>query len=320
MNTFDSLKILKQTINNTGYIVDNDLVMAIYLSYHLEKPLLLEGPAGVGKTEIALVLSQIMHSELIRLQAYEGIDDSKAIYEWNYKKQLLYIDANKDNTDWANMQTDIYSEEFLSDRPILKSIRSDKKTVLLIDEIDKSDEEFEPLLLEILSAFQVSIPEIGTIKAKQKPFVILTSNNIRELSDALKRRCCYFYLDYPSVKRELEIVHSKVNNIDDLLGTQLVYFVDSLRNENLKKAPSISETIDWARAIVKLEANTLTPKLVKSTLNLLLKYKADIDLIDNKVNSIISKLPNQAIKINKTPKSSINNVIEINNNDSDWDF
>lgn len=322
MEVFNSIEMLSHEINKRGYIADLNLVMAIYLSYHLEKPLLLEGPAGVGKTEIANVLADIFNSDdPIRLQCYEGIDDSRAIYEWNYKKQLLYIEANRGLDEWKNIEEDIYSEDFLSPRPILKSIIQEEKTVLLIDEIDKSDEEFEPLLLEILSAFQVSIPEIGTIKAKNKPFVILTSNNVRELTDALRRRCCYFYINYPSLERELEIVHSRVDNINDLLATQVVKFVQLLRDENIKKPPSISETIDWVRALVKLERSNLKPKLVKNTLNLLLKTKSDLDYIENKVDKMLSQLPKQAIKVDKV-KAKENKTQQINDllDNDNWNF
>jgi MoxR-like ATPase len=323
MNVFSSVKELSNEINKRGYISDANLVVTIYLAYHLNKPLLLEGPAGVGKTEIANVIADILGStDPIRLQCYEGIDDAKAIYEWNYKKQLLYIEANKNSQDWQNMQDDIYSEDFLSLRPILKSISSDQQSVLLIDEIDKSDEEFEPLLLEILSAFQVSIPEIGTIKAKKKPFVVLTSNNIRELTDALRRRCCYFYIDYPSLERELEIVHTRVSGVDDLLATQVVKFVQLLRNENLKKAPSISETIDWVQALVKLEAKNLNPKLVKHTLNLILKTKSDLDLVETKLSGFFDKMPKRAVKIDKD-NIQVNKVKQIDsilNNDDNWNF
>lgn len=322
MSAFDSIENLFEEINQRGYISDTDLVITIYLAYHLNKPLLLEGPAGVGKTEIANVIADIIgSSDPIRLQCYEGIDDAKAIYEWNYKKQLLYIEANNGETDWQNMQDDIYSSDFLSPRPILKSITTDK-SVLLIDEIDKSDEEFEPLLLEILSAFQVSIPEIGTIKAKQKPFVVLTSNNMRELTDALRRRCCYFYIDYPSLERELEIIHTRVDGIDDLLATQVAKFVQTLRKENLKKIPSISETIDWVRALVKLEVKTLSPKIVQNTLNLLLKTKADLDAMQSKVGGMLEKLPKKAIKVDKqdAQKTRVNKVDDILNNDGNWNF
>lgn len=323
MEAFDSIKNLSAEINKRGYIADTDLVITIYLAYHLQKPLLLAGPAGVGKTEIANVIADII-SEIdpIRLQCYEGIGDEKAIYEWNYKKQLLYIEANKNSEDWKDMQGDIYSEDFLSYRPILKSIMSEKKSVLLIDEIDKSDEEFEPLLLEILSAYQVSIPEIGTIKAKEKPFVILTSNDMRELSDALRRRCCFFYIDYPSMERELEIVHTRVDGVDDLLATQVVKFINLLRNENLKKVPSISETIDWVRALVKLEAKNLSPKLVSNTLNLLLKTKSDLDTIDSKIKGFMDKLPNKAIKVDKQTiqKKQTEQINDLLNKDNEWNF
>ena len=322
---FESPQNLINEITKHGYIANINLVLAIYLAYHLQKPLLLEGQAGTGKTEIANIVSKILNdSEPIRLQCYEGLDDSKAIYEWDYKKQLLFIEANKNDNDWDNMHNNIYSEKFLSPRPILKSIISEKKEVLLIDEVDKSDEEFEPLLLEILSAFQVSIPEIGTIKSKNKPLVILTSNNIRELSDALKRRCLYFYIDYPTLEQEIEIVQSRVSGIDNLIVTQIVSFVQMLREENLKKAPSISETIDWAITLIKLNANakSLNLNFIQNTLNVLLKTKQDIEFIDDNINKFIGKLPKKAVKIDndKTYHYKIEELENLLSNENSWDF
>ncbi len=322
---FESPQNLINEITKHGYIANINLVLAIYLAYHLQKPLLLEGQAGTGKTEIANIVSKILNdSEPIRLQCYEGLDDSKAIYEWDYKKQLLFIEANKNDNDWDNMHNNIYSEKFLSPRPILKSIISEKKEVLLIDEVDKSDEEFEPLLLEILSAFQVSIPEIGTIKSKNKPLVILTSNNIRELSDALKRRCLYFYIDYPTLEQEIEIVQSRVSGIDNLIVTQIVSFVQMLREENLKKAPSISETIDWAITLIKLNANakSLNLNFIQNTLNVLLKTKQDIEFIDDNINKFIGKLPKKAVKIDndKTHHYKIEELENLLSNENSWDF
>lgn len=323
MTEFDSIKNLSEAISKRGYIADPDLIVTIYLAYHLNKPVLLEGPAGVGKTEIANVIADIIsQSDPIRLQCYEGIDDAKAIYEWNYKKQLLYIEATKGQQEWKDLQDDIYSSDFLSPRPILKSISSEEGSVLLIDEIDKSDEEFEPLLLEVLSAFQVSIPEIGTIKAKHKPFVVLTSNNMRELTDALRRRCCYFFINYPTLERELEIIHTRVEGVDDLLATQIAKFVQMLRNENLKKPPSISETIDWVRALTKLEAKNLGPKVVGYTLNMLLKTKSDLDAMEGKVEGMLDKLPKKAIKVDKqTIKENKEKQISgLLDNDGNWNF
>lgn len=323
-NIFETPEELMKQINSLGYIIDFDFAIALYLTYHLDKSvLLLEGPPGTGKSQIAITLSQLMNDcDPIRLQCYEGISVEEAIYSFNYKKQLLYIEAEKQKLDWSNIQQDIYSEQFLSIRPLLKSILSDKREILLIDEIDKSDEEFEAFLLELLNDFQISIPEIGTIKAKQKPFIILTSNGMRELSDALRRRCVFFYIDFPSLERELEIIHTKVEGIDDLLATQVAKFVQTLRKENLKKIPSISETIDWVRALVKLEVKTLNPKIVQNTLNLLLKTKADLDAMQSKVGSMLDKLPKKAIKIDKQDAQTtrVNKVDDILNNDGNWDF
>lgn len=317
---FKSPQNLLNAVNKYGYICDMKLILPIYLAYHLNKPLLFNGPPGCGKTEIAKVMSNLMNNcDPIRLQCYEGIDASEAIYDWDYKKQLLYIEVSKNQKDWNNMEDDLYSEKFLSVRPLLKSILSDKKEVILIDELDKADEEFEAFLLEFLAEQQVSISENKTIKAVNNPLCFITSNNQRELSDAILRRCIMVFIDYPPIEKELEIVKSKAPGIDDLLATQLVTFVNLLRNENLKKLPSISETVDWVQALVKLEAKNLTPSLVKNTLNLLLKTKSDIDIIESKTSSLIKKLPNKAIIINKKEnKNKIDNAsLE---NEEDWQF
>jgi MoxR-like ATPase len=322
---FNSAKKLIKAMEDQGYICDEELALTIYLSYHLGKPLLLEGPAGVGKTEIANVISKILNNnDPIRLQCFEGIDKYEAIYDFDYRKQLLYIEASKEDNNWDEMKSDIYSEDFLSPRPLLKSIRSKNKSVLLIDEIDKSDEEFESFLLEILSEFQVSIPEIGTVKAKTTPFVVLTSNNMRELSDALKRRCCYFHINYPSLEKELSIIHKKINNVDDLLATQIVKFVELIRNEDINKRPSISETIDWVKALTKLGADTLDKSLVKYTMNTLLKSKEDLEIIEDKIDRFLIKLPNKPIKLSEDVNIDLNNIDnniedELNNNDN-WNY
>ena len=314
---FNSIENLYNAINQTGYICGKQMSLMVYLAYHLGKPMLICGPPGTGKTEIAKVISNLLNDkDPIRLQCYEGISSSEAIYDWDFKKQLLYIESTKDNANWNEMQTDIYGQEFLSKRPLLKSILSDKKEVLLIDELDKSDEEFESFLLEFLAENQITISENETIKAKYKPLCFITSNDQRQLSDALLRRCLYIYIDYPSIKSEIKIVHSKVDGINDLLATQIVNFVDKLRKENLKKSPSISETIDWARTLVKLEKDKLESNLVKNTLNILLKNKDDIDCITRKVNTIIDGLPKNAIQVDKSYKK----IKEIKINDDDWDF
>ena len=320
---FNSMKDLFKAINNYGYITDDSLVLSLYLAYNLNKPVLLQGPPGVGKTEIAKVISQLMNNcDPIRLQCFEGIDASQAIYDWDYKKQLLYIEHCKGKISWDDIEVDLYSDNFLIARPLLKSILSERKEVILLDELDKSDEEFEAFLLEFLGEMQISISESKTLKAKNTPLCFITSNNQRQLSDALLRRCVYFYIDYPSLERELEIIHTKVPNVDDLLATQVVKFVQLLRQENLKKIPSISETIDWVQALVKLEAKSLSPKLVKNTLNLILKTKSDLDTIDSKINVLFDKVPKKAIKIDKEnlQNNKIKQIDNILDNDNNWNF
>ena len=249
----------------------------MFLADRLEKPVLVEGPAGVGKTELAKAVAAITGARLIRLQCYEGLDESKAIYEWNYKKQLLRIQADREHErDWETVEADIFSEAFLLTRPLLEAIRADEPVVLLIDEVDRVEIETEALLLEVLSDFQVSIPELGTIEGKQRPIVFLTSNNTRELSEALKRRCLFLHIDYPELEREKEIVRVRVPEIDDALAEQIAKVVGSIRNLDLKKAPSISETIDWARTLLYLGRNEITPEVLGETLHVLLKYQTDI--------------------------------------------
>ena len=248
-----------------------------YLADRLEKPVLVEGPAGVGKTELAKALSRVTGARLIRLQCYEGLDESKALYEWNYKKQLLRIQADREHeTSWADVEADIFSEPFLLTRPLLEAIRAEEPIVLLVDEVDRVEIETEALLLEVLSDFQVSIPELGTISGKQRPLVIMTSNNTRELSEALKRRCLYLHLDYPDLEREKDIVRVRVPEVDDQLAEQVARIVRSIRQLELKKAPSISETIDWAQTLLYLGKNEIDPELIGDTLHVLLKYQSDI--------------------------------------------
>jgi MoxR-like ATPase len=243
----------------------------------LEKPVLVEGPAGVGKTELAKAVASSTGARLIRLQCYEGLDEAKALYEWNYKKQLLRIQADREHEgDWETVESDIFSEQFLLTRPLLEAIRAEDPVVLLIDEVDRVEVETEALLLEVLSDFQVSIPELGTIEGKQRPLVFLTSNNTRELSEALKRRCLYLHVDYPDIEREKEIVRVRVPEIDEALADQIARVVNSIRQIDLKKAPSISETIDWARTLLFLGRNEVNPEVLGETLHVLLKYQADI--------------------------------------------
>jgi MoxR-like ATPase len=259
------------------YLADTAIAGVVYLADRLGKPVLVEGPAGVGKTELAKAAAAITGARLIRLQCYEGLDESKAIYEWNYKKQLLRIQADREHErDWETVEADIFSEPFLLTRPLLEAIRAEEPVVLLIDEVDRVEIETEALLLEVLSDFQVSIPELGTIEGKQRPMVFLTSNNTRELSEALKRRCLFLHIDYPDVDREKEIVRVRVPEVDDALADQIAKVVGSIRNIDLKKSPSISETIDWARTLVYLGRNEITPEVMGETLHVLLKYQSDI--------------------------------------------
>src|ERR671910_1616577 len=259
------------------YLADTNIAGVVYLADRLEKPVLVEGPAGVGKTELAKALSQTTGARLIRLQCYEGLDESKALYEWNYKKQLLRIQADREHeTSWSDVEADIFSEPFLLTRPLLEAIRAEEPIVLLIDEVDRVEIETEALLLEVLSDFQVSIPELGTIVGKQRPLVIMTSNNTRELSEALKRRCLYLHVDYPDLEREKDIVRVRVPDVDDELAEQVARVVRSIRQLELKKAPSISETIDWAKTLLYLGKNEIDPELIGETLHVLLKYQSDI--------------------------------------------
>jgi MoxR-like ATPase len=258
-----------------GYLADAPIATVVHLAEALGKPLLVEGPAGVGKTELAKAVAAALGTPLVRLQCYEGVDEAKVLYEWNYKKQLLRIQADR-GSGWDDLSEDIFSETFLLERPVLKAIRSREQVVLLVDEVDKLDFEAEALLLEVLSDWQVTIPEMGTISAAVQPFVVLTSNNERELSEALKRRCLYLYLDYPSTEREKAIVLARVPAIEEALVDQLVRVVASIRELELKKAPSIAETLDWARTLVHLGASSLDRDLLSRTLPVLLKYQTDL--------------------------------------------
>ncbi|SDC54257.1 MoxR-like ATPase [Candidatus Frackibacter sp. WG11] len=269
---------LEAAFKEEDYICGEEIIIPTYLALNLEKPLLITGEPGVGKTEIAKVLSKVFDTELIRLQCYEGLDENKALYEWNYQKQLISIQINKDNKSEDMIEENIFSEDYLLQRPLLKAIKRGKRPVLLIDEIDKTDEEFEAFLFELLSDFQVSIPELGTVKANKRPIVVLTSNANRELSDGLKRRCVFLYIDLPSVEKEVEIIRTKVTNIGEELSKQIAAAISYLRtNLELKKLPSISETLDWARALAGLDADRLSPELIHRTRTLFLKTKDDLD-------------------------------------------
>ena len=272
---------LKQKLDEANYIYDDTLATVLYVSLQLGRPLLIEGAAGVGKTEIAKVMAAALGRDLVRLQCYEGLDESKALYEWNYQKQLLSIQVNMGTRDSEELTRSLFSDDYLLERPLLKSIRSEKPVVLLIDEIDKADEEFEAFLLELLSEMQVSIPEVGTIRAKSVPFVVLTSNRARPLSEALRRRCAYLYIQYPDLDKELAILRAKLPHVDDRLCAQVAMAVQKLRsNEAILKKPSIAETLDWAAALDALGIRELTPDALRQTAGFVLKNSEDLDVLE----------------------------------------
>jgi len=274
---FESVSAVRDSLGKVDYLADEGIAGVVYLADRLGKPVLVEGPAGTGKTQLAKSVAEISGARLIRLQCYEGLDESKALYEWNYKKQLLRIQAERnEGATWDEVEGDIFSDEFLLTRPLLEAIRADEPVVLLIDEVDRVEVETEALLLEILSDYQVSIPELGTVTATQVPLVFLTSNNTRELSEALKRRCLFLHVDYPDLEREREIVMAKVPGITESLADQVSRIVRSIRQLELKKAPSVSETLDWARTLLLLGVEQVDAAMAVGTANILLKYQSDI--------------------------------------------
>jgi MoxR-like ATPase len=302
-----SVAQVREGLGQVGYLADEAAALVSFLAQRLGKPVLVEGPAGVGKTELAKALSRSTGRRLVRLQCYEGLDEAKALYEWNYRKQLLRIQAEASGEAeategaWERTRADIFGEEFLFTRPLLEAISADDPVVLLIDEIDKTDQEFEAMLLEVLSDFQISIPELGVIEARTRPIVVLTSNNSRELTEALKRRCLYLWLDYPSVERELEIVRLHAPELDQALAHRLVEIVHMVRRLDLKKPPSIAESIDWARTLLLIGADDIDRATFEQSMSILVKHRSDIDLVAERV---AVKLEGEGVTGGLTPPGS----------------
>jgi MoxR-like ATPase len=278
-----SVAEVAEGLREVGYLPGESTALVSFLATKLGKPVLVEGPAGVGKTELAKALAKYLNRTLVRLQCYEGLDEAKALYEWNYRKQLLRIQAESDGAGWSDVQDDIFGEEFLLARPLMTAIASETPVVLLIDEIDKTDQEFEAMLLELLSDFQISIPELGRIEARSQPVVLLTSNNTRELTEALKRRCLYLWLDYPELEHELEIVRLHSPDLDETIARKLVEIVSQIRELDLKKPPSIAESIDWARALLLLGASEIDSETFRQTMSVIVKHRTDLDTVAARV-------------------------------------
>ncbi len=306
---FAAIEDIQKGFEEAGYICSQQIATTLYLAYHLDKPILVEGPAGVGKTDLSKVTATYLDLPLIRLQCYEGLDESKALYEWKYGKQLLYTQILKDKLNdvlkgaegLAESMTKLhqhddifFSTHFLEPRPLLSALQQKEGVVLLVDEVDKSDQEFEAFLLEILSDFQVSVPEIGTIQAISKPFVFLTSNNTREMSEALKRRCLHLFIPFPDPKLERKIIRARVPDLSETLRAQLVSFIQQVRKVDLKKLPSVSETIDWARVLVLLHSSSLSPSLIRDTLNVFLKFEEDIEIVQGNLYDMAKKAIREA--------------------------
>jgi MoxR-like ATPase len=289
MTAPSSVEDVRTGLRSAGYLPGQSTALVSYLAAKLGKPILVEGPAGVGKTELAKALAQYLDRTLIRLQCYEGLDEAKALYEWNYRKQLLRIQAEAEGAGWQEVQDDIFGAEFLLQRPLMAAIAADEPVVLLIDEIDKTDQEFEAMLLELLSDFQLSIPELGLYEAKTRPVVLLTSNNTRELTEALKRRCLYLWLDYPTLEHELEIVKLHAPELGDAVARKLVEVVAMIRELDLKKPPSIAESIDWARALLLLGADDIDGQVFNDTMSIIVKHRTDLDVVAERVGMRLAR-------------------------------
>ena len=298
---------IQKMLEEQDYVADPSILMSVYLAKTLHKPLLIEGPAGVGKTEIAKVMAKALNTDLIRLQCYEGLDANMALYEWNYQRQLLHIKLDeKSEKTLEEKENSIFSETFLLKRPLLQALMHPQPPVLLIDELDRSDEEFESFLLEILSEWQITIPEIGTIRASDPPYVILTSNRTRELSDAVRRRCFYLWLDYPEFDKELAIVRSKVPGIDESLGQQICLFMEMIREEKLEKVPGVAETLDWARSLVALHQDHLDPEMIEATLGIVFKDKGDVEFVKQSLSGFMERVGLQMKELPSRKQASAN--------------